>query len=71
MENEPAFIGLEWIEMVEKLVSEVDRRSYKDVSQAQLPQVIKDKGAMNPYFHKLHETFSFSFFTKGIALYST
>ena len=67
MENEPAFIGLEWIEMVEKLVCEVPRRSYKDGSRAQLALVIRDKGDMNPSFEKLHENLSFSLFTKGIA----
>ena len=50
MENEPAFIGLEWIEMVDKLVRKVDRRSYKDGSRAQLALVSRDKGAMNPSF---------------------
>ena len=40
-------IELEWIEMVEKLVGEVSRKSYKDGSQAQLTLVIRDKGATN------------------------
>ena len=60
MENEPTFIGLEWIEMVEKLVGEVARRSYKDGSQAQLALVIRDKGATKPSFKKLHKNLSFS-----------
>ena len=64
------FICLEWIEMVEKLVGEVDRRSYKDGSQAQLGLVIKDKGATNPSFEKLRENLSFSIFTKGTTYYS-
>ena len=58
MENEPAFIGLGWIEMVEKLVGEVDSRSQKDGSQAQLALVIKDKGATKPSFEKLRENLS-------------
>ena len=32
----PIFIGLKWIDMVEILVGEVDRRSPKDGSRAQL-----------------------------------
>ena len=67
---EPAFIGLEWIGMVEKLMGEVARRSYKDGSLSQLTLVIRDKGATKPSFEKFHETFSFSLFTKGTALCS-
>ena len=59
MENEPAFIGLEWIEMVEKFIGEVARRSYKDGSWAQLALVIRDKGAMKPSFKKLCENLYF------------
>ena len=70
MEIEPAFIGLQWIGMVEKLMGEVARRSYKDGSQAQLTLVIKDKGATKPFFEKLHENLSFSLFTKGTSLCS-
>ena len=43
MGHELVFIGLKWIEMVEILVGEVDRRSLKDGSRAQLTQVNKDK----------------------------
>ena len=43
------FIGLKWIEMVEILVGEVDRRSPKDGSRAQLTQVNRDK-ACHKYF---------------------
>ena len=50
MENEPACISLEWIEMVDKFVGEVARRSNKDGSQAQLALVISDKGATKPSF---------------------
>ena len=50
MEYEPAFIVLGWIDMVEKLVGGVDRRSPKDGSRAQLALVSRDKGAMNPSF---------------------
>ena len=64
MENEPAFIGLGWIDMVEKLVIEVDRRSPKDGPQAQLALVSRDKGSTKPSFEKLHENLSFSLFTK-------
>ena len=67
MEIEPTFIGLEWIGMVEKLMSEVARRSYKDGSWAQLTLVIRDKGAMKDSFEKLCENLSFSHFTKGTA----
>ena len=53
--------------MVEKWVGEVAKRSYKDGSRAQLDLVIRDKGAMKPYFNNLHENLSFSLFTKGTA----
>ena len=43
MGYDPIFIGLKWIEMVDILVGEVDRRSPKDGSQAQLTQVNRDK----------------------------
>ena len=43
MGYELIFIGLKCIEMVEILVGEVDRRSTKDGSQAQLNQVNRDK----------------------------
>ena len=65
MENELAFIGLGWIEMIQKLVGEVARRSYKDGSRAQLALVIRDKGATKPSFEKLRENLPFSLFTKG------
>ena len=61
----PTSIGLQWIGMVEKLMGEVARRSYKDGSLDQLTLVIRDKGAMKPSFEKLHENLSFSVFTKG------
>ena len=67
MEYEPNFIGLEWIEMVEKLMGEVDRRSPKDGSRAELALASRYKGATKPSFKKLHENLSFSHFTKGIA----
>ena len=70
MEIEPAFIGLEWIEMVEKLVGEMAKRSYKDGSRAQLTLVIRDKGSTKPSFEKVNENLSFSLFTKGTALCS-
>ena len=43
MGYEPIFIGLKWIEMVDILVGEVDRRSPKNGSRAQLTQVNRDK----------------------------
>ena len=43
MGYEPVFIGLKWIDMVEILVGEVDRRSLKDGYRAQLTQVNRDK----------------------------
>ena len=70
MDIEPAFIGFEWIGMVEKLVGYVARISYKDGSLAQLALVIKDKGSTKPSFDKLRENLSFSLFTKGITPYS-
>ena len=70
MEIEPAFIGLEWIGMVDKLMGEVARRSYKDGSRAQPTLMIRDKGATKPSFEKLHENLYFSLFTKGTTLCS-
>ena len=67
MENEPAFIGLEWIEMVDKWVGEVDRRSYKDRYQVHVFLGGRDEVATKPLFEKFHEDFSFSLFTKGTA----
>ena len=43
MGYEPIFIGLKWIEMVDILVGEVDRRSLKHGYRAQLTQVNRDK----------------------------
>ena len=60
---EPAFIGLQWIGMVEKVMGELSRISYKDGSRAQLALVIRDKGAMRNSFEKLRENLSFSLFT--------
>ena len=62
---EPAFIGLGRIGMVDEMVGEVDRRSYKDGTRAQLTLVIRDKGATKPSFEKFCENLSFSPFTKG------
>ena len=70
MEYEPDFIGLEWIDMVEKLVGEVERRSYQDGYQAQVVLRCRDKGATKPSFEKLRENLSFSLFTKGTSLCS-
>ena len=57
--------------MVEKLVGEVDRRSPKDGSQAQLALVSRDKGAMKPSFKKLHENLSFFTFYHGNCFFLT
>ena len=43
MGYEPIFIGLKWLDMVEILVGELDMRSPKHGSQAQLTQVNRDK----------------------------
>ena len=43
MGYEHVYIGLKWIEMVEILVGEVDMRSPKHGSRAQLTQVNRDK----------------------------
>ena len=47
---EPIFIGLKWIDMVDILVGEVDRRSPKDGSRAQQALVSRDKGTTKPSF---------------------
>ena len=67
MGDEPDFIGLGRIGMVEKMMGEVDRRSYKNGSQSQVVLGCRDKGAMKPSFEKLHGILSFSLFTKGTA----
>ena len=59
MGYEPAFIGLGRIEMVEQMVGEVDRRSQKDGSRAQVALKCRDKGATKPSFEKLHGDLSF------------
>ena len=71
MDNKPAFIGLEWIEMVDKLAGEVDRRSPKDGSRAQLALVSRDKGATKPSFEKLQENLSFFTFYQGHRFFLT
>ena len=71
MENEHAFIGLEWIEMVVKLVGEVARRSYKDGSRSQLALVIRDKHDTKPSFEKLRENLSFFTFYQGHLFFLT
>ena len=43
MGYEPIYIGLKWIGMVDILVGEVDMRSPKHGSQAQVTQVNRDK----------------------------
>ena len=70
MENELAFIGLEWIEMVEKLVDDVEGRSQKDGSRVQISLGGSDEVSMKPLFEKFCEDFSFSLFIKGTALCS-
>ena len=51
--------------MVEKIMGEVDKRSYKDGSRAQVVLRCRDKGATKPSFEKLCGILSFSIFTKG------
>ena len=67
MENEPIFIGLGWIEMVEKFVDEVEGRSQKDGSQVQVALGGMDEVGTKPLFENFCEDFSFSLFTKGTA----
>ena len=67
MGYEPVFIGLKWIEVVEILVGEVDRRSPKDGSQAQLTQVNRDKACHKDFDLEDSRSLSFSLFTKGTA----
>ena len=71
MEYEPTFIGLGWIEMVEKLMGQVDRKSPKDGSRAQQALVSRDKGATKPSFEKLHENLSFFTFYQGHCFFLT
>ena len=49
MGYEPVYIGLKWIGMVDILVGEVDWRSPKHVSRAQLTHVNRDK-VFHQYF---------------------
>ena len=57
--------------MIEKMVGEVDRRSYKDGSRAQLTLVIRDKGVTKPSFKKLRENLSFFTFYQGHCFFLT
>ena len=61
------FIGLKWIEMVEILVGEVDRRSPKHGSWAQLTHVNRDKVFHEAFDLEASWSLSFSLFTKGTA----
>ena len=65
MGYEPVFIGLKCIEMVEILVGEVDMRSPKHGSRAQLTQVNRDKSFHESFDLEASWSFSFSLFTKG------
>ena len=65
MGYEPGFIGLSRIGMVEKMVGEVEGRSQKDGSRAQVVLRSRDEGATKSSFEKLHGIFSFSLFTSG------
>ena len=49
MGYEHVYIGLKWIEMVEILVDEVDMRSSKNGSRAQLTQVNRDKACRKAF----------------------
>ena len=44
-------------------MGEVEGRSYKDGSQAQMVYESRDEVSMNPIFEKLHETSLFTFKT--------
>ena len=63
----PIFIGLKWIEMVDILVDEVDRRSPKHGSRPQLTQVNRDKVYHEAFDLEASWSLSFSLFTKGTA----
>ena len=60
MENEPTFIGLGRIELVEKFLDEVEGRSQKDGSRVQVVLRCRDMGATKSSFEKLHGNLSFS-----------
>ena len=62
---EPVYIGLKWIEMVEILVGEVDRRSTKEVFWAQLTQMNRGKAWHKSFYLEALWSFLFSLFTKG------
>ena len=49
MGYEVVYIDLKWIDMVDILVGEVDRRSPKDRSRAQLTQVNRDKACRKAF----------------------
>ena len=67
MEYELAFIGLGWIEMVEKFVDEVEGISQKDGSRFQVSLGGRDEVSTKPLFEKFRDDFYFSLFTKGTA----
>ena len=68
MGYEPIFIGLKWIEMLDILVGEVDMRSPKNGSWAQLTQVNRNKACHEAFDLEASWSLSFSLFTKGTAL---
>ena len=61
MGNETGLIVLGTIGMVEKMVDEVEGRSYKGGSQFQVVHKSRDEGATKPSFEKLHEYSLFLF----------
>ena len=60
---ELGFIGLGRIGMVEKMVDEVEGRSYYGGSRVQVVHKSRDEGATNSSFEKLHESSLFLFKT--------
>ena len=65
MGNEPDFIGLGRIGMVEKMVDEVERRSYLGGSRFQVVHMSRDEGAMKSSFEKLRESSLFLFWSQA------
>ena len=65
MGNEPGFIGLGRIGMIEEMVDEEEGRSYLGRSQVQVVHRSRDEGATKSSSEKLHESSLFLFLTRA------
>ena len=66
MEDEPGFIHLGRIGMVDKMVDEVEGRSYYGGYRVQVVHMSRDEGATKSSFEKLRESSLFLFKTRAL-----